>query len=158
MSLSDEYFNTPKIQAALGVTGRNWVECDMKVHTAMLGDWTTNMADKVAAVLETGLQVLVYSGDKDFICNWRGGEAWTSAVQWSGQSDFNKVEYKNWTVSGEPAGQLKSFKNFKFLRVFNAGHMVPMDQPQNALAMLQDFIMNDITLIHGQDQKTPFLQ
>jgi len=55
MSLSDEFLNTPKVQAALGVPGRKWVECDMRVHTALLGDWTTNMAQKVAAVLESGL-------------------------------------------------------------------------------------------------------
>jgi len=101
--------------------------------------------------------VLVYSGDKDFICNWRGGEAWTNAVEWSGEAEFNKVEYKDWTVNGKAAGSLKVYKNFKFLRVFNAGHMVPMNQPVNALAMLKDFIMNDITMIKVKDEKAQFL-
>lgn len=49
----------------------------------------TNLSPKVTDILESGLDVLVYSGDKDFICNWRGGEAWTHEVKWSGQSDFN---------------------------------------------------------------------
>lgn len=80
--------------------------------------------------------ILVYSGDKDFICNWRGGEAWTNAVNWSGKSDFNNAAYKEWIVNGASAGQLKEFENFKFLRVYDAGHMVPMDQPAVALAML----------------------
>jgi len=107
--------------------------------------------------------VLVYSGDKDFVCNWRGGEAWTTAVKWSGKSDFGSSQYKDWTVDGKPAGQLKAFKNFKFLRVYDAGHMVPMDQPANALAMLQHFIMNDITRHPGSklqdDDTTPvFIQ
>ena len=87
----------------------------------------------------------MYSGDKDFVCNWRGGEAWTNAVEWSGQADFNATPYKEWTVNGQPAGQLKEYKNFKFLRVYNAGHMVPMDQPENALAMLQQFIQNSLS-------------
>jgi cathepsin A (carboxypeptidase C) len=95
-----------------------------------------NLAFKVSAVIESGLNVLVYSGDKDWICNWRGGEAWTNAVQWSGQSEFNSASYKDWIVNGQPAGQLKKVKNFSFLRVYNAGHMVPMDQPVNALNML----------------------
>ena len=30
-------------------------------------------------------------------------------------------------VDGERSGELKSYKNFKFLRVYDAGHMVPMD-------------------------------
>jgi cathepsin A (carboxypeptidase C) len=136
LSNSDRFLNDVTIQAKLGVSGRKWVECDQGVHTALLGDWLNNLAAKVQYVLESGLQVLVYSGDKDFVCNWRGGETWTNAVTWSGQTEFNSAPYKEWMVNGQPAGQLKEFKNFKFLRVYNAGHMVPMDQPVNALNML----------------------
>jgi cathepsin A (carboxypeptidase C) len=60
----------------------------MRVQTFLIGDWINNLAEKVASVIESGLQVLVYSGDKDFICNWRGGEAWTNAVEWAGQKEF----------------------------------------------------------------------
>jgi cathepsin A (carboxypeptidase C) len=111
----------------------------------LLGDWVTNLSDKIANVLESGLEVLVYSGDKDFICNWRGGESWTSNVPWSGQSEFSTTKYADWNVDGYAAGQLREFKNFKFLRVFNAGHMVPMDQPANALAMLKQLTKNSFT-------------
>ena len=104
------------------------------------------MASKVQAVVESGLHVLVYSGDKDFVCNWRGGEAWTNAVEWSGQKEFNSAPYKEWLVNGQPAGQLKQYKNFQFLRVYNAGHMVPMDQPNNSLVMLQTFMMGTLTM------------
>lgn len=136
MSNADRYLNLPKIQTALGVSGRTWVECSTAVHTNLLGDWITDLSNKISNVLESGLQVFVYSGDKDFVCNWRGGESWTSNIAWSGQAEFNKGGYVNWNVDGKAAGQLKQFKNFKFLRVFDAGHMVPMDQPRNALAML----------------------
>ena len=88
LSNSDRFLNNATIQAKLGVTGRYWVECDKLVHLALTGDWLNNLAAKMEAVLETGLSVLVYSGDKDFVCNWRGGEAWTNAVQWTGQTEF----------------------------------------------------------------------
>ena len=88
LSNSDRFLNNATIQAKLGVTGRYWVECDKLVHLALTGDWLNNLAAKMQAVLETGLSVLVYSGDKDFVCNWRGGEAWTNAVQWTGQTEF----------------------------------------------------------------------
>ena len=83
MSNTDILMNNATIQAKLGVSGRKWVECDTSVHMALTGDWMINLADKVSAVVEAGLDVLVYSGDKDFVCNWRGGEAWTNAVSWS---------------------------------------------------------------------------
>lgn len=145
MSNAETFLNLPEVQAKLGVSGRKWTECSQEVHTFLLGDWINNLAQKVAGLIEGGYEVLVYSGDKDFVCNWRGGEAWTNAVEWSGKADFNAAPYKEWTVNGQPAGQLKEFKNFKFLRVYNAGHMVPMDQPENALAMLQQFIQNSLS-------------
>lgn len=147
LSNSDKFLNNVTIQQRLGISPqREWVECDQEVHTEMLGDWLTNLATKIQAVLETGLKVLVYSGDKDFVCNWRGGEAWTNAVTWSGQQEFNNAQYKDWLVNGQPAGQLKEYKNFQFLRVYNAGHMVPMDQPVNALNMLQTFMMGTLQM------------
>jgi cathepsin A (carboxypeptidase C) len=141
MSNSDSFLNQDKIQEKLNIVpSRKWVECSTPVHIFLLGDWITNLATKVSAVLESGLQVLVYSGDKDFICNWRGGEAWTQAVEWSGQQDFLATPYNEWMVNGKSAGQLKGFKNFSFLRVYDAGHMVPMNQPENSLEMLRQFI------------------
>jgi cathepsin A (carboxypeptidase C) len=44
----------------------------------LLGDWILDLSDQVAYLLDNGVKGLVYSGDKDFICNWRGGEAWTN--------------------------------------------------------------------------------
>jgi carboxypeptidase C (cathepsin A) len=62
----------------------------MAVHTAMLGDWMVDLSPKVAYLLENGVKGLVYSGDVDFICNWRGGEAWTNALEWAHKDEFNK--------------------------------------------------------------------
>lgn len=49
-------------------------------------------------------------------------------------------------MNGKAAGQLKQYKNLQFLRVYNAGHMVPMDQPANALNMLQTFMMGTLSM------------
>jgi len=43
-------------------------------------------------------------------------------------------------VNGTIAGTAKTFTNLTFLEVYNAGHLVPMNQPQNALDMLVRFI------------------
>lgn len=43
-------------------------------------------------------------------------------------------------VNGKSGGQVRGYKNFQFLRVYDAGHMVPMDQPENALEMLRQLI------------------
>lgn len=92
----------------------------------------------MAYLVEEGVKGLVYSGDKDFVCNWRGGEAWTDFL-------FNEIysevpEYKDWMVDGEKAGEYREEGALTFLRVFDAGHMVPMDQPKNALDMVDQLL------------------
>ena len=42
--------------------------------------------------------------------------------------------------SGETAGRLRTYQNFQFLQVYNAGHMVPMDKPQAASEMLNSWL------------------
>lgn len=125
-SAADTLLARADVLAALGVTGRSWTECNKPVHTALLKDWMTDLSPKVKDILNGGMDVLVYSGDKDFICNWRGGEAWTQNQDWDSAADFKAATYNSWNNG---AGQLKMAKNFKFLRVLNAGHMVPMNQP-----------------------------
>jgi len=144
MSPADNLLLEASTQKVLGVEGRSWSECNMAVHTALLGDWMLNLAPKVTDLLNAGLDTLVYSGDKDFICNWRGGEAWTNAVAWTGHDAFNNAKYNDWNVTGKAAGALRTEKNLKFLRVFDAGHMVPMNQPAAASQMLLEFISGGI--------------
>lgn len=46
------------------------------------------------------------------------------------ESDFpvpySAMQYHTWVVDGIALGEQKSFGNLKFLRVWSAGHMVPM--------------------------------
>ena len=143
MDALDDLLALPEVREALNVGKRSWSQCNMIVHTFMLGDWMTSLESKVKYALDNDVNILVYSGDKDFICNWRGGEAWTNAIGWDGQSNFQSAEYEKWTVDGEGAGEFKQVDNFTFLRVYDAGHMVPMDQPKRALEMLRKFIAKE---------------
>lgn len=77
------------------------------------------------------------AGEYDFICNWLGNFHWTQTLEWSGASAFTSAENTTWvTASGEEAGTFISADGFTFLKVLNAGHMVPRDQPQNSLDMV----------------------
>ena len=44
-----------------------------------------------------------------------------------------------------PAGFMKQYDNLSFLKVMNSGHMVPMDVPDIALAMMQSFMFPSLT-------------
>ena len=92
-------------------------------------------------LLHDGLDVLLYAGDVDYICNWLGNKKWALDLEWDGKTDFVAAEDKPWMLStGENMGRIRSHENFKFLQVYNAGHMVPMDQPQAASEMLNSWL------------------
>lgn len=135
-TLVDDFLARTDVQQALGVTGHHWSECNDTVHSALMPDWFTDESSNVAFLLSKNVPVLVYSGDLDFICNWRGGEKWTNQLNWPGQNKFQNMNY----TSLANYGQYKTLNGFTFYRVYQAGHMVPMDQPAAALDMLNRFI------------------
>ena len=61
-------------------------------------------------------------------------------MSYAGTDEFNKMEYVAWKVDGSEAGLYKAAKGLTFLRVHEAGHMVPIDQPKNAYSMVNDFM------------------
>ena len=63
---------------------------------------------------------------------------------WPGKTAFNKAALTPFKAGGKPAGELWSASNFTFMRVYDAGHMVPRDQPAAALAMVNAFTQGTI--------------
>ena len=53
------------------------------------------------------------------------------------QADFDKAPFKNWMVSGRLAGSVKSGAGLTFIEVENAGHMVPLNQPEVVSGLLE---------------------
>jgi len=140
----DEFLAQGWVQKDLGVSSSaDWQECNSEVHALLLGDWISNLDVHIPFLLsQKDFRVLVYSGMDDFICNWYGGQRWTNELVWPGQQLFNNATAIPWMVNGVQAGTWQSYGGFTFLAVANAGHMVPMDQPVNALEMLNMFVNN----------------
>ncbi|CEP01221.1 unnamed protein product (mitochondrion) [Plasmodiophora brassicae] len=140
-SALDDLMGDPKVQDALDVSPLStWSECSTKVYQHLSSDWFLECDHMLVPLLESKIPVLVYSGTKDFICNYIGGMAWVSALKWSRQEDYNRKQFQDWNVFGKKAGEFKTAGPLTFLKVFDAGHMVPMNQPGNSLAMISSFI------------------
>lgn len=141
-SASTAWLNLPATRAALGVTkaSAKWDSCNMRVNHMFAADWMRSQEQTVPPLLAAGVRVLIYAGDADFICNWMGNRAWVQALPWPGKAVFGAAPELDWAVAGAKAGKVRSAQGLTFLQVFGAGHMVPMDQPANALAMVNAFV------------------
>ncbi|XP_068645875.1 serine carboxypeptidase-like [Aristolochia californica] len=133
----DKFLNQKSVRNALGVGDIDFVSCSPTVYQAMLTDWMRNLEVGIPALVEDGIKMLVYAGEYDLICNWLGNSRWVHSMEWSGQQQFGSAPTVSFKVDGAEAGLLKSFGPVSFLKVHDAGHMVPMDQPKAALAMLK---------------------
>ncbi|KAK4440693.1 Serine carboxypeptidase-like 48 [Sesamum alatum] len=139
-SNAEEFLNKNSVKNALGVGDIVFVSCSSVVYEAMRGDWMKNFELGLPELLQDGIRLLIYAGEYDLICNWLGNSRWVDNMTWSGQKDFLSAPSVSFTVDGAKAGEQKSHGPLTFLKVYNAGHMVPMDQPKASLEMLRRWI------------------
>ncbi|KAE8652007.1 hypothetical protein Csa_021698 [Cucumis sativus] len=128
----EKFLNQQSVREALGVGDIEFVSCSPTVYKAMLVDWMRNSEVGIPALLEDGSRCLFEYG-----CIWTGNSRWVHAMQWSGKEEFVASPKVPFLVDGSEAGLLKRHGPLSFLKVHDAGHMVPMDQPKAALEMLK---------------------
>lgn len=150
MNYPETWLNQDHVKQVLGVpTDMRFDTCNGAVNAQFQrkGDEIYPYVDDFHKLLDDyNLPVLVYAGDHDYICNWLGNYFWTNALDWSGKSGFNSAPYTFWKPNGKAVGEIKNYKHFTFLRVYDAGHMVPHDQPEVSLAMLNKWIQGNYAL------------
>jgi len=141
-----DYLNRADVQKALGAETQNYESCNFDINRNFLfqGDWMKPFHRLVPKILEQ-IPVLVYAGDADFICNWLGNKAWTEALEWPGQKKYASAPFNDLTLSSKDkkVGNVKSSGNFTFIKLHAGGHMVPYDQPESSLDMLNRWLSGE---------------
>jgi cathepsin A (carboxypeptidase C) len=136
----EKWLNKPSTKQALGVDTKHshsWESCNFAINMKFHSDWMHDFSGYVADLLDAGFPALIYTGDVDFICNYLGNQAWTYELEWSGSDDFRNADVHEY---GDGTGLARSAKGFTFLQVYDAGHMVPTDQPDRSLAMIANYV------------------
>lgn len=83
-------------------------------------------------------------------CNFHGNQAWTLALPWSGHDHFSNEPLRPWYASEEEAkaqnatraGEYRQYGRLAFAGVDGAGHFVPYDKPEAALALVNRWIFD----------------
>ncbi|GAB1199423.1 hypothetical protein APSETT444_008772 [Aspergillus pseudonomiae] len=85
--------------------------------------------DSIAHLLDSGVKVHMMYGDRDYACNWVGGEKASLAVPYSRAAEFANTGYSPLVTSEGVKGMTRQLGNYSFTRVYQAGHEVPAYQP-----------------------------
>ncbi|KAJ3028569.1 UNVERIFIED_CONTAM: hypothetical protein HDU68_001368 [Siphonaria sp. JEL0065] len=153
----EAYLNRADIQQELGVDVE-YKGCNMEVNQRfmMAGDWMRPYVNLVPEIISEGVHVLVYAGDADFICNYMGNRAWTLELEWEGKDGFNEAPELDWVskVTGKKAGVFRTFDKLTYLTVYEAGHMVPYDQPEHSKEFINHWI-NGTSKYNSKKVKLP---
>ncbi|PNS18953.1 Carboxypeptidase Y A [Sphaceloma murrayae] len=157
------YLNQPWVQEALGVP-LNWTGSSSASSRAFrgMGDYPrSGWLDYLAFLLENDIKVNLLYGDRDFACNWYGGERASLAINYSGSEAFRSAGYAplitNETYIG---GQVRQHGNLSFVRMYEAGHEAPAYQPETAFKLFmrllnnQDIATGTVDIISNPDYST----
>lgn len=133
------YLANQHVQAALGVP-INFTQSTDGVYEGFqaTGDYARadirgGYLDDLGYILDKGIKVALIYGDRDYACNWIGGEEVSLAVNYSQSDAFHAAGYANISVnSSYVGGQVRQHGNLSFSRVFQAGHEIPSYQPETA--------------------------
>jgi len=87
--------------------------------------------------MSKNVSVLIWAGDADWICNWKGNLYTADNLRFSGHDEFKAKKLAKFTVNGKHKGDYKTVRNLSYLRVFNAGHTVMAYQPDLALQVFK---------------------
>lgn len=132
-----------------------WQECSGLVGSAFRAAHSRPAVKLLPGLIESGVNVLLFSGDKDLICNHVGTETLIHNMNWKGGTGFETspgvwAPRHDWSFEGEPAGIYQYARNLTYMLFYNASHMVPYDQPRQTRDMLDRFMKVDIASIGGK--------
>ncbi|KAJ5795055.1 Peptidase S10 serine carboxypeptidase [Penicillium paradoxum] len=142
------WLNQHWVQRALGVP-INFTESSNGAYNAFksTGDYPRSdvrgYIEDLAYVLDSGIKVALVYGDRDYACNWIGGEDASLLVNHAAAPEFRSAGYTPLhTSSSSIGGQVRQHGNFSFIRVYQAGHEVPAYQPQTAYDIFHRALFN----------------
>lgn len=156
------YLQRKEVTEALHINpakATGWVECSDKVGTEFVNQKSRPSSGLLPGLLESGVRVLFFNGDRDIICNHIGNEMLIENLEWAGAKGWklpdrvNEAEKQTWIVDDDVAGYYREARNLTYVLYHNASHMVPFDWPGRSLDMLNRFMGVSLNDIHA----VPFL-
>ena len=131
---------------AASVANQRYEECTDPPYEALAYQDGKGVVLDIVQILDdpTKPRLLFFNGVQDLIVNHVGNERALQNLPWHGRDDWTAAQrYAWWTARDndtQPAGFMKEYSNLSFLKVPNAGHMVPMDLPEIAFEMMKIFM------------------
>ncbi|KAK3381390.1 serine carboxypeptidase [Podospora didyma] len=152
-----QYLNTRAVQDAIGSVV-NFTNVNYEVYIAFASTADSLLAiyiPKLASLLVRGVRIGLMYGDRDYVCNWFGGEAVSLSIASSASSHyatgFASAGYAPIFVNDTyVGGAVRQFGNLSFSRICQAGHSVPFYQPETVFQVFARIMLGTSVSTGGQ--------
>lgn len=127
-------------------SGQRYKECTDPPYNALAKLDGKGVVPDIVEVLEhpDKVELLFFNGIQDMVCNHVGNERLLEKLPWKHTRDWNGAPRYAWSSKADGptkvSGYMREFKNLKYLKILNAGHMVPLDVPAVAFEMMEKFL------------------
>ncbi|GAA5991349.1 hypothetical protein JCM10908_003269 [Rhodotorula pacifica] len=150
------YLSRDDVKSAFHATRHagDWTECNGQVGANF---YTPNSLPSVTLLpdLLSKIQVLMFAGAEDLICNHVGIERMIENLNWNGATGWEDARAEDWVVDGRTAGTWTTARNMTYVKILDASHMVPYDQPLAAHDMFLRFVGASLLSAAGPAAQVP---
>lgn len=136
------YVTNSKSRAALHVGNKNY-SSGKDVLDHLKNDMCKSAKSDLIILMEN-YKVLLYSGQLDIIVASPLTDNMINRLKWKGSEKYRRSKRQIWKVDGKVAGYLKKVKDFYFMIIRDAGHILPYDQPKAAFQMITQFVNDQL--------------
>ncbi|KAK4223675.1 Alpha/Beta hydrolase protein [Podospora fimiseda] len=138
---SATYFNRPWVQSALGSQVNFTYSSSVVagIFFGLTGDPMRNDLTDLNYLLSSNVSVAMVYGDRDYRCNWFGGEDISLAASYPGSENFKHAGYADLVTNGSyVGGKVRELgERLSFSRVYQAGHSVSGYQPETVYRIFE---------------------
>ncbi|KAL6272469.1 hypothetical protein ACE6H2_023161 [Prunus campanulata] len=138
------YFNRPNVQDALHarlIGVENWTMCSNRIVIEYeMQNLETPMLPLLGALVNSGIRILVYSGDQDSVIPLTGTRTLVHRLA-KGLGLKTTVPYRVWFEEKQVAGWTQVYGDvLSFATIRGAGHEAPLTQPERSLLLFSSFV------------------
>nr|ODN91244.1 pheromone-processing carboxypeptidase KEX1 [Cryptococcus depauperatus CBS 7841] len=146
------FLREPDTVRALHATANSaaWVECNNKVSHELSLRNSHASAALLPGILEKGVPILMFAGDEDLICNYKGIERIVNGLTWNGETGIGNATSQKWYLNDTLVGTWQSSRNLSYARIYASSHMVGFDKPHVTNDMIMRFMGVDLSLLAGE--------
>ncbi|GAA6008167.1 hypothetical protein JCM10207_007051 [Rhodosporidiobolus poonsookiae] len=150
------YLSRDDVKSAFHATRKPgpWVECNGQVGAQFYTPTSAPAVQLLPKLLEQ-VPILMFAGAEDLICNHVGIARMIERLTWNGATGFANATEEKWVVNGKRAGTWTTARNLTYVKISEASHMVPYDQPLAAHDMFLRFVGVSLLSAAGPAAQVP---